>query len=228
LFVLLAEDLLLLLTDDATGKTVVDGTTLDLALAGAVLLELAAQERVEVAGPGEQVQKGRLTVRNGSPTGDPILDEALTRLAAKGPQKPASVLPRLTKMLRESLYNRLVARGILRFEQGRILGIFATRQWPAAEAAHETEVRRGLYDVLVVGREPAEREAMLVSLLQSVDALPKVIGGQGVDRKALRARGKAIAEGEFAGAAVRKAVEAVNAAVFTSITAATIVATGSS
>ncbi len=37
----MAEDLLLLLTDDATGKFAVSGATMDLALAGACVLQLA-------------------------------------------------------------------------------------------------------------------------------------------------------------------------------------------
>jgi len=225
---LLAEDLLLLLTDDTSGKAVVDGTKLDLALAGAVVLDLAERERVAVAGPGESVKEGRLAVRDPAATGDDLLDEALRRLADKSPQKPQSALPRLAKKLREAVYGRLVDRGIVRFQEGKVLGIFPTRQWPAEDSVHEAEVRQGLGEVLVVGRRPSEREALVVSLLHAVDALPKVVGGPGVDKKELRRRGKEIAEGEFAGAAVRKAVEAVNAAMVTTIAAAAVVSSGSS
>ena len=55
---ILAEDVLLLLTNDTTGKTVVDKTRLDLALAGAVLLDLTTAGRVDVAGPGGAGQAG--------------------------------------------------------------------------------------------------------------------------------------------------------------------------
>jgi hypothetical protein len=68
---------------------------------------------------------------------------------------------------------------------------------------------------------------MLISMLHAVDQVPKVLGGD-VDKRQVRARAKSIAEGEFAGEAVRKAVEAVRAAVVTSIAAATVVAAGSS
>jgi Golgi phosphoprotein 3 (GPP34) len=46
---LLAEDVLLLLLDDASGKPIVDGTKLDRVLAGALLLELALAGRVTPA-----------------------------------------------------------------------------------------------------------------------------------------------------------------------------------
>ena len=225
---LIAEDLLLLLTHDDTGKHLVSGSTLDLALAGAVLLELAEREAVDVAGPGEQVRQGRLVVRDDRPTGDPVLDEALRRLAAAGAKKPQDVLPKIGKGLRASLLARLVQRGIVRAEEGRVLGLFATRSWPAEDSAHEEQVRAALHDVLVVGRTPAVREAELISLLQAVDAVPKVVGG--LPGRELKRRAKAVAEGEFAGQAVRKAVEAVNSAVYAAIAATTAVtaASGSS
>ena len=74
---LIAEDLLLLLTADDTGKLAADSTNTDMALGGALLAELALTERVDIAGPDERVREGRLVVRDASPTGDSVLDEAL-------------------------------------------------------------------------------------------------------------------------------------------------------
>ena len=90
---LIAEDLLLLLTDDETGKPVVDTSKLDLALAGAVLVDLAELDRVDVAGPGEPVKEGRLYVRDTTPTGEPVLDETLSRIGARGPRSPPPCCP---------------------------------------------------------------------------------------------------------------------------------------
>src|SRR5690606_11041965 len=87
---LLAEDILLLLTEDQTGKAVVDTSTLELALAGAVLLELALAGRVDVAGPGEAVKPGRVVVRDAAPAGDPLPDPALPRIAGGSPREPDS------------------------------------------------------------------------------------------------------------------------------------------
>lgn len=209
---LIAEDLLLLLTDDSTGKPTVDSTKLPFGLAGAVLLELALARRVDVAGPGEPVRAGRLVVRDASPTGDPVLDEALRRVAAAGPKKPESVLNALGKGLREELYGRLVARGILRAEEGRVLGIFPTHRWPAQDVEHEARVRAGLRDVLVDGRTPSDREVALVSLLSALDQVPNAVGPVDVPRGELKRRAKVVAAGSMAGDAVRKAVDAVTAA----------------
>ncbi len=55
---LIAEDLLLLLTDDSTGKLAVSSTLVDIALGGALLVEITISEHVDVAGPDERVQRG--------------------------------------------------------------------------------------------------------------------------------------------------------------------------
>ena len=203
---LIAEDVVLLLTDDTTGRPVVDSTRRDLVLAGAVVLELAERGRVRLTEPDEEIKTGRLVVADTSPTGDDVLDTALGNLAARKPDKPKNVLPAVAKGLHRRLLERLAERGILRVEEDRALGIFPRTSWPAVDSAHEDELRQGVHDVLVVGRAPTAREANLISLLQSVNQVPKVLPGAQIGRAELRRRAGAV-EGSFASAAVRKAVD---------------------
>lgn len=217
---LVVEDLLLLLTDGRTGRSRVDSTGLGLALAGAVVLELAERGRVDVSGPGEAVRPGRLVVRDLAPTDDPLLDGRLHLVAARRPAKPQDVLPRIAKGLRYEVLARLTAQGVLRLEEGHALGVFPTRRWHATDPTHEDRLRRGLADVLVVGRTPTEREVALISLLHAIDQVPKVLGVSGPLRREVKRRAKEIAAGEAAGVAVRKAVEQVNAAVVAAVVAA--------
>lgn len=65
-FMLLAEDLLLLLTEDETGKLAASSTEVDVALGGAFLAEFTLMQRVDVAGSDERVREGRLVVRGKS------------------------------------------------------------------------------------------------------------------------------------------------------------------
>ncbi|QCB94805.1 GOLPH3/VPS74 family protein [Cellulomonas shaoxiangyii] len=217
---IVAEDVLLLLTDDATGKAVVDGTRRDIAVAGAVIAELAAAGRLEVAVSSGLFPRTTLRVVDPSPLGDDVLDDALVRAAGPGSASPTAVLGRIRKGLRERLYARLVARGVLRAQEGRVLGVFPTASWPAVDATHEAEVLRSLHEVLVAGRAPTPREASLVALLAAVDAVPKVRFGTGLPNRELKARAKQVAAGDVGGQAARKAVEAVEAAVMAGITAA--------
>ena len=222
---ILAEDLLLLLYDDDSGRPVVDGTKVDFGLAGAVLLDLALQGRVAVAAKGERVRQGRLYVTDHESLGDPILDEALAGIGADdGRRTPKSILGMLKKGLRARLLYRLADRGILHREQRRVLGLFPTERWPAVDASHEREVRQRLHAVLS-GAEPDERTAAIVALLHALDAVPKVVPID--DRRAAKRRAKEVAEGAWAAEAVRKAIQDIQTATMAAVMAATSAAAAS-
>jgi hypothetical protein len=222
---LIAEDLLLLLTDDQTGKLAVSSDKVDVALGGAMLLDLTAAHRVGVAGEAEGVREGRLVVRDTSTTSDDVLDEALAQLVNKQGKKPKEVVPILGKGLRDRLHARLVDRGLLREESRRILGVFPTHRWPADDAGHEDSVRALLADALRVGATDDQRLAALIALLHALRAVEKVIDpdGVGVTKNELNANAKHIAEGDWASEAVRKSIDETMAAVIAATSSATVV-----
>jgi hypothetical protein len=222
---LIAEDLLLLLTDDRTGKLAVSSNQVDVALGGALLLELTLAHRVDVAGESEAVHKGRLVVRDESPTSDDPLDEALVQLGKKRGKNPKDVVPVLGKGLRDRLHARLADRGLLREASGKTLGVFPTHRWTANDTAHEDLVRALLVDALRMGATDDLRVAALVSLLHSLKAVEKVIDPVtvGVTKKEVKATAKRIAEGNWASEAVRKAIDEIMAAVIAATSSATVV-----
>jgi Golgi phosphoprotein 3 (GPP34) len=228
-FMLLAEDLLLLLTDDDTGKLAVSSTEVDVALGGALLVELTLMHRVDVAEPDERVHEGRLVVRDRDPTGDRLLDEALTIVGQKEGRKPQSVVTRLGKRARVRLYERLVEGGVLRAEDDRILGIFPTHRWPSNDATHESSVRAGLVTALREGATTDARTGALVSLLLALHAVHKAVdpGSVGLSKKELHANAKRIAEGDWAAKAVRQAIDSMNAAIIAATSSAVVVGGGS-
>ena len=221
---LIAEDLLLLLYGDESGKPVLASTELDYALAGAVLLELALLGRIDVAGPGETVKSGRLVVRDPSPTGNVILDERLAMLADRQGRRPKDMIAKLAKNLRGRLLDQLAGRGILRRNSGKVLGLFPVTRWPANDARHEREVRLALDSALRIGTQPDQRTAALIAMLHAVNAVPKVIT-DAPDKRELKRRAKQIAESAWAAEAVRSAVQAVHSATVAAAAAATVVAT---
>ncbi|PFG38999.1 Golgi phosphoprotein 3 GPP34 [Georgenia soli] len=219
---LVAEDVLLAVTDDSTGKLLVSGAEADIALGGALLVELALRERVDVAGPDERVHEGRLTVRDPGPTGDDVLDDALAVVVAREGKKPESVVTKLGKHVRDRLYERLVAAGLLRAEEGRILGLIPTERWPTEDVRHESEVRAGLAQALQNGTTADERTAALISLLLALNAVHKVIDPAtlGLQKRELKARARQIAEGDWAGRSVRRAIDSMNAAIIAATSSA--------
>ncbi len=222
---LIAEDLLLLLTDDVTGKPVVEGQRLPFALAGAVLVELVLAGRVAVTDDGAWGSGPRVAVVDETPLDDRVLDDALRRIADRDrPSGARSLVATLAKGLPDALRTRLAERGILRADQGRFLGIFPTRVWPAADAAHEAALRSSLWAVVVQGRSPSEREACLVALLHAVDQVPKQFATEGMTAKQLRERAAVLSAGNVGGDAARRAIDAANAAILAAVAASTVVA----
>ena len=219
---LLAEDLLLLLTDDETGRLLVSGQYVDVALAGAQLVQLSLDRRVDLD------ERKRLVVLDPSPTGDPLLDGALAVVAQRAGKKPSAVLGALGKGLRGQLYARLAAAGVLRSEPGKVLGLFPRTSWPTASAEHETAVRRGLEGLLVHGLTPDPRSAALVALLHALRSTHKVVDPKEHDlkRRELDRRAKEIAEGSWGSTAVREAIDAMLAAVLAAVTVSTSAGSG--
>ncbi|GAB2680674.1 GOLPH3/VPS74 family protein [Thalassiella azotivora] len=227
---LLAEELLLLLLDEHTGRPLVDGSRLDPALAGAVLAELALGGHVVVSdgtqhgADGGPLPVGRLLTTGAPAPADPLLGEALARVAHRSGRKPQDALGPLARGLREGLLNRLTAAGIVQEREGRVLGLFRTRAWPETDPHPEQRVRHRLRWVVLGGHPGDPRTTALVGLLAAVDALHKVVPDG--DRKAVARRAKDLTSADWAPAAVRKAVEEVDAAVMaTVIVAGTVAAT---
>ena len=192
---LIAEDLLLLLYDDETGKPIKESPELEYALAGAVVIELALLGKLELADEDEEDKPGDVQLLDATPTGDPILDERLAHLADKDGKRLRGRFGKLAKDLPEQVRARLAERGVLEATRGKVLGLFPVTRWPAKDAAHEAEVRIKLESALTVGTTPDQRTGALIALISAVDAVPKVLTGA-VDKKALKRRAKEITESD--------------------------------
>src|SRR5215470_244050 len=227
---LLAEDLLLLVTDDASGRLSAPAEQVDAGLGGANLVELTLRNKVDLSGEQDPGKPGRIIVRDPSPAGDAVLDAALEILVARQGRRPSAVIGPLSKNLRGTLYQRLADRGVVRAERGRIFGVFPVRRWPAQDASDEAEVRRLMTQALVQHEAPDTRTAALIALAHAVECVDKIVDRRehGLSRRQLRARAAEIAKGSWASEAVRKAIEEMMAAVIFTITATGAVSTGQS
>ncbi len=107
---LLAEDLLLLVTDDASGRLSVPAAQVDAGLGGANLLELTLMHKVDLSGEEDEGQPGRIIIRDPSPAGDEVLDAALAIVIAHQGKKPSAVI-RPISLVRSSTSTRSSIRG---------------------------------------------------------------------------------------------------------------------
>jgi hypothetical protein len=208
---LIAEEFLLLCFDDQTGKKIISGDRIEPALGAALLVELALMERIGVTPQSAGWrERGRITITDMAPTDDSELDAALAKLQHAEGQKVKNLIStmsgnRITKGLERRLLERLASRGVLRLEQGKVLGIFPRPTWPTHDTNPEEDVRGRLHAALIAGLTPTERSVALIGLLQAAGLLTKVVPTE--DRKTLRRRAKELSEGDWAAKAVKDAID---------------------
>lgn len=226
--ILLAEDLLLLVTDEASGRLCVPAAQVDARLGGANLLQLALIGKVDLTGEHDTGKPGRIIVHHPAPTGDPVLDAALQVIIARQGSEPSALIGPLGKNLREGLYARLASAGVIRAAQGRILGLFPAHRWPAQDPRHGAAVRQQLIQALVQQGTPDGRTGALIAVLHALRCEHKIInpGEYGLSRRELSSRAEQIAKGNWASEAVRRAIQEMTAAVVAAVSSAAAVSAG--
>lgn len=208
---LIAEDLLLLLLEDDSGK-LTNTTYLDVGIGGALLVELALGGCVEVVKGDGMWARSKVHPVPGATPDDPVLVGALALVAEKE-RTAQDLVARLGKKRRDPLLERLEGKGILQRRDDKVMGLFSRKRWPAVDSRHESDVRRRLGDALVRGVQPEERTAALVALLSALGLAHKVVDREGLPVGEVKKRAKAIADGDWAAKAVKDAVAAAQAAV---------------
>ena len=164
--VALAEELLLLAYDDKSGKATGSRIGLDLGMAAAVLVELALAGRVALA-------EGSLVVVDPMPTGTPIDDEVLARMAADTPHTASSWLQRLRHRLRGRVLADLIERNIVRdIDETAMDGYVHVHRYPQVDPTVEIEIRQRLAAALTGDETPDERTAALATLVAAVRMEP--------------------------------------------------------
>jgi hypothetical protein len=203
----LPEELVLLAYAD-DGSTELDRSTLDYGLGGALLLELTLAGRIESV-------DGKVVVRDPSPTGDPLVDDALQQIVAVSRDRgPGHWVSRLSRGVRQRVLDRLVADGILLRQEDKVLWVFPRTRFPAAggvEAPVEIESRQRLW-AAVAGSGPVEPRTAALCALAAATGLDRRIFDR-LPRSQAKVRLAEIGEGIWAAAAVRKVIEEVQAAV---------------
>ena len=135
-------DLALLALDPTSGRSRL-GSNAGSILGGAALQDLLLAGRLAVEGEG---RKARVIVVDPIPTGSPVLDPALARLAGRRPLKPADAVTRLGKRLPRAVHDDLVARGLLEDRSRTLLGVVPLRRYGVLPQAGRDELVDGVGD----------------------------------------------------------------------------------
>ena len=173
-----AEEIILLLLDDADGTFArVPRASLDYALAGCVLMELALENRIDT-------DLERLVVLDPTPLGDSLLDPTLAEIAEHEGGDAGYWVQRTanrSEEIREQALARLVERGILEQREEQFLWVFRSRRYPLIEGEVEREVKLRIMEVLFSDMIPDPRDVVIISLAHACGIFDRLLSRQEVE-----------------------------------------------
>ena len=167
-----AEEIILLTLRDDDGKFVtVPVTSMRHALAGAVLMDLALENRIDT-------DPENLVLIDSTPVGDSLLDPTLAEIAA-GEQRDARYWVEQTARraddIRDEALARLVGSGILEQHEERFLWVFRSRRYPLVDGTEEREVKLRILGVLLSDEIPDPRDIVIICLADACGILRQLL-----------------------------------------------------
>ena len=198
-----AEEILLLLLDDESGEFVpVPTWSRQCALAGATLMDLALENRIDT-------DLKKLVVIDRSPTGDDLLDPVLAAIADETETNDARywverIGAEQSGWIQDHALARLVNRGILESEGGRLLWVFRARRYPTIDGKAQREVRLRIMNVLFTDDIPSPRDIVIICLADACRVFDLIMSKEAMEQA--RERIDVVRRMDLIGQAVSKAV----------------------
>jgi len=166
----IAEDLFLLLLDNASAQPGLDRQRRQRVLGAATLLDLAWACRIRPAIDGEPVESGRLVALTGSGPLDPVTGPAL-QLLAQRPLRPSSAISKLSRHTEDDLVAHLERSGQIRRVPLPSKGFKKAAALPLMSRDRVGPARAALLSALFDRRPPTPPTAAIISLLHATDGL---------------------------------------------------------
>jgi hypothetical protein len=170
----IAEDLFLLLVDNASAQPGLDNSRREKVLSAAVLLDLAHACRIRPAVAGEPVEPGRLVALSAPGPMDPIVAPAFELLQRK-PLRPETAVKRLSKHAEQNVTNWLEYTGQIRRVRLNSKGFGHQYAWPLMNRDRVSHARSAMLAALFDRRPPDPSTAAIISLLIAVDGLGSLL-----------------------------------------------------
>ena len=178
-----AEEIVLLLLNDDDGRFArVPNVSLDYALAGGVLMDLALENRIDT-------DLEKLVLIDATPTGDTLLDSTLAEIAEGGENDARYWVERTavrSDALREEVLKRLVDQGILERREDRFLWVFKSRSYPMVEGEIQREVKLRIMGVLFSDEIPDPRDIVIICLADACGIFKSIFSSQELNAVAPR------------------------------------------
>ena len=203
-----AEEILLLALDDEKGTLLpLPAEVLNYALAGAVLMELAFQNRVDS-------DPTHLIVLDTRKTGEPFLDDVLEEIASKESITIRDalylVVARAKEILERTLQS-LVDKGILERQEHRLFWVLKTRRYPLIDDKKETEVRTRIRSVVLDEEFPGPRDVVLINLMDACELSGTIFSFEELSKA--QPRIQTVAKLDLLGQAIAATIEDIRGAI---------------
>lgn len=192
----IAEDLFLLLLDNATSQPGLERGRRQRVLAAAVLLDLAYACRVRPAMPGDTVEPGRLVALNAGGPLDPVAGPAF-QLLQQHPLRPASAVTKLSKDVQENVALHLERLGQIRRVRVHSKRFTQPYAWPLTNRDRVAHARVALLSSLFDRRPPTPSTAAIVTLLHAADGLGALLSLNDRGWRWVHARATEISSGSW-------------------------------
>ena len=179
-----AEEVTLLMLNDEDGGFVrVPGWSLQCAYAGAVLMDLALENRIDT-------DVSKLVLIDPTPVGDDLLDPILAQIAETSETHDArhwvEQIADSAEQIRERALDRLVQGGILRREEDRFLWVFQSRRYPIVDGEADREVKLRIMEVLFGNDIPDPRDVVIICLADACGILKELLSARELERASAR------------------------------------------
>ena len=178
-----AEEMLLLVLHDHNGKFArVPDWSMNYALAGSVLMDLAMENRIDT-------DPNKLVLLDRSPIGDDLLDPTLEDIAAAedaGEEHDARYWVERAagraQAIRERALERLVTAGILEQRDDRFLWVFKSRRYPTVDGTAEREVKLRIMGVLFSDEIPDPHDVVTICLADACGIFRRILSKRQADQ----------------------------------------------
>jgi hypothetical protein len=207
-----AEEVVLLLLNDDDGKFAsVPNWSLDYALAGSVLMDLALENRIDT-------DLDKLILVDPTPVGDTLLDPTLADIQA-GEERDAHFWVERTGeqayAIREEVLSRLVSLGILESRDDRFLWVFRSRRYPTIDGKAEREVKQRIMGVLFSDEIPYPRDVAIICLADACGIFRRLLSRRELDRAS--ARIEQVRKLDLIGQAMSQAIRDIEVTISTAV-----------
>jgi hypothetical protein len=169
----LAEEVLLLALDDEDGSfRPLPKHAMEFALTSAVLMDLLLARRLDV-------DLEQLMVVDPSPVDDALLDPVLAAVARSSERYNARrwimVLSQEAGEIRKRALARLVARGVLRRQDDRLLWVLGRRRYPILDDREQREAKLRILGIVLGDEIPDHRDVVLVALADAAGLFDAIL-----------------------------------------------------